>query len=81
MKITMHLLRTMIPITNLLLSAYNFKYDSEWFNRSIQPSKDCMKNGIIECVMKEGPLSDLSVLSIQIIALVFQATLAANYFK
>jgi hypothetical protein len=77
---TMNLLLSLLPIANLLLSIFNYKHDKStggWQKpRRNTSSVDCVKDG--NCLTEKGSLSDFSILSLQILVVILQATLAIN---
>ena len=72
---------SLLPISNLLLSVFNYKHDTSWHKRRNFFSTECSKNGIHNCIMEDGTLSDFSILSLQILVVIVQATLAANFYR
>jgi hypothetical protein len=70
-----------LPVTNLLLSAFNYKHDYGWQKRRNFYSDECKRGTFVECIMEDGTLSDFSIISIQILVVILQATLAINFHR
>ena len=70
---------SLLPVTNLLLSAFNYKHDYGWQKRRDYYNDKCSGN---DCVTSEdGTLSDVSIISLQILVVILQATLAINFHR
>jgi hypothetical protein len=77
----MNLIWSLLPVTNMMLSAFNYKHDYGWQKRRNYFSNNCPKEGIVKCLIEDGTLSDLSIIGLQVIVVVLQATLAMNFHR
>ena len=75
----MNWLWSLLPVTNMLLSAFNYKHDYGWQKR--RNSESCAKDRSGNCLVESGTLSDCSIISLQILVVILQATLATNFHR